>query len=44
MKGGKIVPEVFITLEEAAELEGVKYNTLVQRMRRNPEGAAKIRL
>ena len=28
MKGGKIVPEVFITLEEAAELEGVKYNTL----------------
>ncbi|WP_420857134.1 Mu transposase C-terminal domain-containing protein [Tissierella carlieri] len=29
--------EIFITLEEAAELDGVKYNTLVQRIKRNPE-------
>lgn len=27
--------EVFVTLEEAAELEGVKYNTLVQKIKRN---------
>ena len=38
MKGGKIVPEVFITLEEAAELEGVKYDTMQKRIKRNPEG------
>jgi len=31
------VPDVFITLEEAATFESVKYNTLVQRMKRNPE-------
>lgn len=30
------MPEAFITLEEAAELEGVKYNTLVQRIKRSP--------
>jgi len=30
------VPEVFITLEEAAAFEGVKYNTLVQRIKRSP--------
>lgn len=28
--------EVFITLEEAAAFEGVKYNTLVQRIKRSP--------
>lgn len=27
----------FVTLEEAAELEGVKYHTLYQRIQRNPE-------
>ena len=26
------MPDVFITLEEAATFEGIKYNTLVQRM------------
>ena len=31
------MPDVFITLEEAATFESVKYNTLVQRMKRNPE-------
>ena len=31
------MPDVFITLEEAATFEGIKYNTLVQRMKRNPE-------
>lgn len=30
------MPEVFITLEEAAVFEGIKYNTLVQRMKRSP--------
>lgn len=30
------MPEVFITLEEAAAFEGVKYNTLVQRIKRSP--------
>jgi len=30
------VSEVFITLEEAAAFEGVKYNTLVQRIKRSP--------
>lgn len=30
------MPEVYITLEEAAELEGVKYKTIAQRIRRNP--------
>ena len=25
----------YVSLEEAAELEGIKYNTLVQRIRRN---------
>jgi transposase InsO family protein len=29
--------ETFISLEIAAELEGIKYNTLVQRMKRNPK-------
>lgn len=31
------MPEGFITLEEAATFEGVKYNTLIQRMKRNPQ-------
>ena len=31
------MPEVFIDLEEAATFEGVKYNTLVQRMKRDPK-------
>jgi transposase InsO family protein len=31
------VPDVFIGLKEAAEFEGVKYNTLVQRIKRNPK-------
>lgn len=30
------MPETYITLEEAAELEGVKYKTLAQRIARNP--------
>lgn len=30
------MPEVYITLEEAAGFEGIKYNTLIQRMKRNP--------
>lgn len=30
--------EIFITLEEAATLEDIKYNTLVQRIKRNPDG------
>lgn len=30
------MPDVFITLEEAAELENLKYNTLIQRIKRNP--------
>lgn len=34
--------EIYITLEDAAELEDVKYNTLVQRMKRNP-GAFKTK-
>lgn len=29
--------DAYITLEEAAEYEGIKYNTLIQRMKRNPE-------
>ena len=29
--------DVFVGLEEAATFEGVKYNTLVQRMKRNPK-------
>ena len=29
------MPDIFITMKEAAELEGVKYNTLVQRINRN---------
>ena len=30
------MPDVFIGLKEAAEFEGVKYNTLVQRIKRSP--------
>lgn len=30
--------ETFVTLEEAADLENIKYNTLVQRIKRNPKG------
>lgn len=37
MKGGMDVPEGYITLEQAAELEGIQYKTLAQRLRRNPE-------
>lgn len=29
--------ETYVTLNEAAELEGVRYNTMVQKLRRNPE-------
>ena len=29
--------DVFIGLEEAAAFEGIKYNTLIQRMKRNPQ-------
>lgn len=29
--------EGYVTLDEAAELEGIKYNTLVQKLKRNPE-------
>jgi hypothetical protein len=36
MKGGTEVPEVYITLEEAAELEGVAYFTLYRRIQRSP--------
>lgn len=28
--------EVFVTIEEAADMEGIKYNTLIQRIKRNP--------
>lgn len=31
------MPEIYITLKEAAELEGLVYKTLVQRIARNPE-------
>ncbi len=31
------MPDVFITLEEASAFEGVKYNTLIQRIKRNPQ-------
>ena len=31
------MPDVFITLEEASTFEGVKYNTLIQRIKRNPQ-------
>ena len=31
------MPDVFVTMREAAELEGMKYNTLVQRVKRNPQ-------
>lgn len=30
------MPEVYITIEDAAAFEGVKYNTLIQRIKRNP--------
>ena len=29
--------DAYITLEEAAAFEGIKYNTLVQRMKRTPD-------
>lgn len=35
VRGGSNLPEVYITLDEAAELEEVKYNTFVQRLNRN---------
>ena len=28
--------ETYITLEEAARFEGIRYNTLIQRMKRSP--------
>jgi hypothetical protein len=31
------VPDVFITMKEAAEFEGVKYGTFAQRIARNPK-------
>ena len=36
-KGGTGVPDVFITMKEAAEFEGVKYGTFAQRIARNPK-------
>ena len=30
--------EIFVTLEEAAVLEGVSYDTIQKRIKRNPEG------
>jgi hypothetical protein len=30
------VPEGYVMLEEAAAFEGIKYNTLIQRMKRSP--------
>lgn len=36
-KGGNGVPDVFITLEEAAAFESVSYKTLTQRIYRNPQ-------
>ena len=29
--------DIFIMLEEAAAFEGIRYNTLVQRLKRNPQ-------
>ena len=29
--------KMYITLSEAAELENIKYNTMVHKMKRNPE-------
>lgn len=31
------MPDIFITLDEAATLEGIKYKTMNQRIKRNPE-------
>ena len=31
------MPDVFITVKEAADFEGIKYNTLIQRITRNPK-------
>lgn len=31
------MPETYIPLEDAARYEGIKYNTLIQKIRRNPE-------
>lgn len=31
------MPDIFITLEDAATFEGIKYNTLIQRIKRSPE-------
>ena len=31
------MPDVFITMKEAAEFEGVKYGTFAQRIARNPK-------
>lgn len=36
MKGGKKVPEAYITLKEAAAFEGVLYDTMKKRVKRNP--------
>lgn len=41
-KGGKDLAETFVTLEEAAELEGLNYYTLYRRIQRNP-GSFKTR-
>lgn len=37
MKGGEDVTDEYITLEQAAELEGITYKGLAQRARRNPD-------
>lgn len=36
-EGSGQMAEVYISLAEAAELENIKYNTLVQKIKRNPE-------
>jgi len=34
--------DVYLTLNEAAELEEVKYNTMVQKIKRKPDAKVKI--
>ena len=37
MKGGADVTDEYITLEQAAELEGITYKGLTSRLNRNPD-------
>lgn len=37
MKGGMEMDGIYVTLDEAAELEEIKYNTMIQKLTRNPE-------